>query len=264
MRTWAAIVLVALLGGCNLQRSMLYHPGGYSLEGVRAQAGQAGLRLWPAADAGYLGLLAEPAGEVRGTVVVFHGNAGTAGFRSYYAEALLPLGWRVILAEYPGYGGRPGELSEPSFARDAARVLARAEEDFGTPLVAWGESLGAAVIASALAADAPAPAGVVMLTPWDTLHNAARAAFPFLPVGLFLSDRYDSVGNLRDYPGPVAVVVAEADEVVPVRLGRALHAGLPEPNRLWVMPGVGHNDWNIRADNPMWREVMGWLEAEGR
>ena len=52
----------------------------------------------------------------RGTAIVFHGNAGHAGHRAYYARALTPLGLRVILAEYPGYGPRAGQPGEQALS----------------------------------------------------------------------------------------------------------------------------------------------------
>jgi len=51
----------------------------------------------------------------KGTVTVFHGNAGPAAGREFYLQALAPLNYRVILAEYPGYGGRTGTLIRASW-----------------------------------------------------------------------------------------------------------------------------------------------------
>jgi len=47
--------------------------------------------------------------------VIFHGNACSAKGRYYYIEALERLGYRVILAEYPGYGSRLKRPSEALF-----------------------------------------------------------------------------------------------------------------------------------------------------
>ena len=45
------------------------------------------LGAWPAPDE-LRGLVATPPGPARGTVVVFHGNAGHVGHRAYYAAVL--------------------------------------------------------------------------------------------------------------------------------------------------------------------------------
>jgi pimeloyl-ACP methyl ester carboxylesterase len=144
---------------------------------------------------------------------------------------------------------------------DGLKVAARARADFGSPLYLWGESLGCGV-AAALAVDEETNAkGVVMLTPWDTLLHAAKAHFPWLPVRALTRDRYDSVAHLSGYPGPVAVLMAERDEVIPPDLARNLYRGLPEPKRLWVFDGAGHNSWPTGPAEPFWAEVMTFLEG---
>ena len=80
--------------------------------------------------------------KARGTIIVFHGNAGSALDRSYYVHALGRLGYRVILAEYPGYGSRSGKPGENQFTADAVETVGRAAKQFGHPLFLLGESLG--------------------------------------------------------------------------------------------------------------------------
>ncbi|MCK4378618.1 MAG: alpha/beta hydrolase, partial [Deltaproteobacteria bacterium] len=121
------------------QRKMLYCPEGNipAAEDLRAH----GLQLWPAeGDSGYMGLLGGPdSGEpVLGTVIIFHGNAGTAWDRSYYLPPLKALGCRVLLAEYPGYGGRSGKPSEEKYVADARKIIAKIHAEFPGPLYLWG------------------------------------------------------------------------------------------------------------------------------
>jgi pimeloyl-ACP methyl ester carboxylesterase len=211
---------------------------------------------WPE-PGGFRGLLAEPDGRAAiGTAIVFHGNAGHAGHRSYYAEALNRLGLRVILAEYPGYGPRPGKPGEEALVDDAADTIAAASSRYGKPIVVVGESLGAAVAASASARDPERVAGLLLITPWDRLEHVAAHHYPWLPVRWLIRDRYDTVGNLRDSTLPVVIVLAEHDEIVPARLGRALHEALARPHELVVIPQASHNDWIARVDHGWWRNAL--------
>ena len=66
-------------------------------------------------------------------MIVFHGNAGHAGHRRFYADALKRLGLRVILAEYPGYGPRSGNPNEASLVDDASRTMSMAAPDTAAP-----------------------------------------------------------------------------------------------------------------------------------
>jgi len=247
----AAVLLGALT---MLQDHLLYFPARASV----AEMGRTGLSPWPAPD-DFRGLLAEPAGAVRGTAIVFHGNAGHAGQRAYYAEALLPLGLRVILAEYPGYGPRDGALGESSLVTDAAASIEAAHRQFGAPLIVIGESLGAGVAAAAVAQQSGRVAGVLLITPWDRLENVASFHYPWLPVRWLLRDRYDSATHLADFGAPVLVAVAERDSIVPARFGRALYDALPQPKRLVSIEAAGHNDWLLRVDSKWWQQALEFL-----
>ena len=243
------------------QNRMIYFPDNLPLADAIADARSRGLAPWPGED-DYRGLLREPEGTTRATVVLFHGNAGHAAHRDWYADAFARLGLRVILAEYPAYGPRAGELGEAALVADAAETLALARRRFAGPLLLVGESLGAGV-AAAVAQTADV-AALLLITPWDRIEQVARHHYPWLPVGAVLRDRYDSVANLSGYRGRVAVVIAEHDSIVPPRLGRALFESLPKPKRLWTIPAADHNDWMGRVDDAWWRAVAGWLlEGEG-
>jgi pimeloyl-ACP methyl ester carboxylesterase len=267
---YAVVCLAAYL----FQNRLLYHPVRLSAEQAAAHATTRGLAPWPAGAAspdggGVRAFLRESAtDETRGTVLVFHGNAGTALDRQFYAHALGRLGYRVLLAEYPGYGARPGETSESSFVADALETVRLAHAEFGPPLYLWGESLGAAVAAGAVAGLAARDAGdevagVAMITPWDTLPNLAQRIYWFLPARWLARDRYDNVANLRAWSGPVAVAYAAEDRVVSNRFARSLHASLPEPKRLWVFDRADHNDWPSAPGEPWWAEVAAFLEGGG-
>jgi len=193
--------------------------------------------------------------------VVWHGNAGHAGHRGYYATALSRLGIRVILAEYPGYGPRDGEVGEAPMVADAEATIEQAYRAFGPPLLVIGESLGAGVAAAAAARRRDEVAGLLLITPWDQLQNVATYHYPWLPVNWLLRDRYDSVTHLAGWRHPVVVVLAERDRIVPPHFGQALFDALPDPKRLLVVPSAGHNDWLERVDAAWWQQTVDFLLA---
>ena len=149
------LLFVLAFAGCDLQKNMLYYPDSYlpSQEALAAHD----MAFWPDGPGDYRGFVSTvKAGKrPKGTIVVFHGNAGTAADRTYYVSALAPLGYRVILAEYPGYGGRKGKLGEETFIRDSKETLRLASEKYGAPVFLLGESLGCGVAAS-VAKESPA------------------------------------------------------------------------------------------------------------
>ncbi len=241
-----------------LQDRLLYFPAQASV----AEMVSPGLAAWPP-EGEFRGLVAEPQGPARGTAIVFHGNAGHAGHRDYYAAALTRLGLRVILAEYPAYGPRAGALGEMSFVEDAQQSIALAHRLHGAPLLLVGESLGAAVAAAAGARQREHVAALMLITPWDTLEHVAAYHYPWLPVSWLLRDRYDSAAHLASFSRPVLVAVAERDQIVPARFGTALYEALPAgPKRLEVVRAAGHNDWLRYVGDAWWRSAVDFLLGE--
>ncbi|MFH1964520.1 MAG: alpha/beta fold hydrolase [Acidobacteriota bacterium] len=255
---YSLIVLAIFL----LQDRMLYPATTISPEYARDLSAREGFKPWPNDIPGHKGHLARSTAKTTlGTVIVFHGNAGTALDRAYYAWALNRLGYRVILAEYPGYGARSGSFGERSFVPDAVGVLDTAKSQFGSPIFLFGESLGAGV-ASGLVAERPgAIDGIALITPWDTLPNLAQRKFWFIPARFIVKSKFDNVANLAAYKGPKAVVLAVEDRIIPRKHALRLYETLGESKRLWQFEGVGHNTWPSSPDEPWWAELIGYLES---
>ena len=252
----AVACLTVFAGVAILQDRFIYFPEKAAIEDLAS----GGLRAWPTPEA-FRGLVAEPAGSARATVIVFHGNAGHAGHRSFYAAALTRLGLRVILAEYPGYGPRDGTPGEESLVADAQQTIALAQRLYGAPLLLIGESLGAGVVASAGSRERDKTAGLLLITPWDRLEHVAAYHYPWLPVKWLLRDRYDSMSHLASFGRPVLIVIAERDSIVPPRFGEALYNSLAAPRQLRVLKAAEHNDWIGRVDDAWWQEAIGFLLA---
>lgn len=220
------------------------------------------MTLWRITASDYRGLIA--AGDAPapcGTIVIFHGNGGTAFDREFYMGPLTNLGFRVILAEYPKYGGRPGRVGEKPFVADGLETVRLAHEQYGGPLYLLGESLGCGVAAAIAAKTAVPIAGIILITPWDTLAAVAKSLFPYLPVKVFLTDRYDSIRNLQSFQKKIAVVGAEYDEILPIKHAHNLYASLPAgKKRMWVIQGATHNDWPFHASDSLWREMTDFVK----
>jgi uncharacterized protein len=265
MKQTPKIILLFLItaifsGGCNMQNKFLYFPSS-EVPSERMLASE-NMKIWQATDGDYRGLTSTTdAPTPNGTIILFHGNGGTAFDRGFYLEPLMKLGFRVILAEYPKYGGRPGKVGEKTFVADGLETVRLAHEQYGEPLYLLGESLGCGV-AAAIAKQTSVPiAGIILITPWDTLAAVAKSLFPFLPVKLILTDKYDSVENLKSFKKKISVVGAERDEILPIKHAHNLYASLPEgKKRMWVIKGAGHNDWPFHADAALFKEITDFVK----
>lgn len=249
---------VLILALFIFQRNLLYVPSDYN----PSEADLAGqnLRHWPSYTE-YRGFISayEPH-EVKGTIVVFHGNAAAAYHRRFYIDALWQYGYRIILAEYPGYGGRKGMPSEKTLVRDALETLNRVHQDFGDqPLFLLGESLGSAVVSSVVSQTDIPLKGLILLVPWDSLTSLAQTHYWYFFLHWLVLDQYNSVDNLLRFEGNVAVMLAEKDEVIPVKHGKNLFESIQTNKKLWLFEGAGHETVPVSADLAWWKEVSDFV-----
>lgn len=239
------------------QRKLLYLPTKFQLPEQRGI--DLGLRYWPSFE-DYQGFTSQGGpDDPKGTVIVFHGNAGAAYQRGFYIEPLSAQNLRVILAEYPGYGGRAGKPSEDVLVNDALKTIRLAYQAYGAPLFLWGESLGCGVVSSAVRKTDIPIKGVVLFLAWDSLPDLAQTHYPYLPARWFVLDKYNNIENLRGFEGNIAVLLAGNDEVIPVQHGLALYDSITGEKNLWVFEGARHNYVPVGAELPWWVEVMAFL-----
>ena len=193
-----------------------------------------------------------------GHVLLCHGNAGNIGDRVPHAEILTAVGFDVLLFDPRGYGSSSGRPSEEGTYRDAraalAWLLSRPPVDPARVLY-LGESLGGAV-ALELALAHP-PAGLVMLSAFTSVRDMARRHYPAIPAAA-VPDAYPSLRRIGGLRAPLLVLHGEDDMIVPVEHRRALFDAAPDPKRLRIVRGVGHNDMVSAAGPLIAREIASW------
>ena len=224
-----------------MQRQILFQPdtarpdlaavGLPGLREMRLQVGGVPLLAWwlPPARGGRV-------------VLYFHGNGGNLGDRADRLRFLAKSGDGVLMPEYPGYGGNAGAPSEAALFATATAALdfldAAGVED--RSIAVYGESLGTGV-AAFLAAGRRFGA-VILESPFTSIVAIARQRYWFLPVGLLVRDRFDTLDRIGRLEAPLLVAVGERDDIVPPAMGRALLAAAPAPKQLWVAAEGGHED----------------------
>ncbi|WP_432745720.1 alpha/beta fold hydrolase [Methylobacter sp. G7] len=256
--TYLLLLLIVFL----FQRKMIYFPDTYSIEGQQQRADQANLKLWPSTD-NYRGLIAKtPNMTSKGTVIVFHGNAGSATDRTYYLDALENQGYRVILAEYPGYAARNGEPSEQALIADGIQTAQQALNDFGGPVFLWGESLGGGVACGIVQSGQVPVKGIVLVAPFNSMADIAQHHYWFFPAKWLIKDKFDNIKNLQDYSGNTAILLAEKDEIIPNKHSLMLFAALHHPKKLWSFKDASHNSLPLNQALLWWQEVMQFVSGQ--
>lgn len=239
----AAGFYVVLVGALYLgQRALLYHPDQTPLQPDRAGLPESALVETQTDDYLTLKHFFVPPGDPEApVVVVFHGNAGSAGDRVAKFTRLVAGGYGLFLAEYRGYGGNPGKPSESGLIADGASVLKWLQaEGFGEArLVLYGESLGTGV-ALALA-ERQSVRAIVLEAPFTSIGEAAQQHYPYVPAKWLVKDRFDNLDRIRGVDLPILIIHGERDRVMPSAHGERL-ANAASRASLRLFPEAGHND----------------------
>ena len=244
------------------QYKLLYVPHTYPLEEALSRAKENQFQLWPTQDANYLGLLSDiESAQCKGTVLFFHGNAGSAMSRTYYTATLNAMGYRVVLLEYPGYGAKAGPLGEPSLVAAGCLAVQKAHTQFNGPLYVMAESLGCGVACAVTRDTQSLIQGLLLIAPWDTLPNLAQQRYSAFPTRYLSKDKYNNIANIQSFDRPVGVVIADLDEVIPTVRAENLVSSLSHPPKVWRLMQVGHNNWFDAVTPAWWQEVMTFLTS---
>jgi len=253
----AAVCLLIFLQ----QDRLLFHPQSLGEADARAAA-QITPRSEPfeltAADGTHLrGWLVR--GARQGTwplVVYFGGNAEEISW-------LLPEFARVpayatLLMNYRGYGLSEGSPSEAALFSDALalydKVVQRPDID-ARRVVVMGRSLGTGV-----ASQRPV-AGVVLVSPYDSMVAVAHGIYPFLPVGMLLRHRFESDRRAPSIHAPLLALAAAQDTLIPAERSRRLVEKWGGASQFELLDGVDHN--TILMHPHFWPLVITFLTERG-
>ena len=247
--------LCLVVAGC--QSRMLYFPARFTEPAALTRAADSGIEPWRDAKGKLIGWKrAAPRAKAR--LLVFHGNAGSALDRTYYAEAFGGL-WEVCIVEYPGYGSRPGSPGKSAFIYAGRNAVENLIETDKRPIFLLGESVGSGAAAAVASIMPDEISGAVMVIPFARMEEVAKAKFPWLPVSLLLRDKFDNIAALANFKGPVVFVIAEDDEVVGAAQGHKLHDAYAGPKKLIVLPEATHNNFPTEPGARWFHEVNDFL-----
>lgn len=255
-----AVVLLVLTLAYVFQRRLIYLPSTDQVpRAATVLSGARDVRL-TTLDGLTLGAWFVPAAgrDLGYTVLVANGNGGDRSIRADLAAALRDRGLSVLLFDYRGYGGNPGDPSAAGLALDVRAARAYLVDDLRISqqrLIYYGESLGGGVVTE-LALEHP-PAGLLLRSPFTELADTAAEHYPFLPVRLLLKDRFPVVEHVRRIRVPTTVVYGAADSIVPPAQSRAVAAAAAGPVTTVEVPGADHNDPVLLAGSRLVGAVVG-------
>ncbi len=237
-RTFITVILIAAVAYLAIcvylylnQRAFIYFPPRgvlYTSEKpVEIRSGEITLRGW---------VVNEGSDEA---VIYFGGNgerpeANIPDFKHIFDNQT------VYLINYRGYGESDGSPTEEGLYADALAIYDHVSQSHSKVSVI-GRSLGSGVgtyLASQRGVDR-----LVLIEPFDSMVNVARAAYPFFPVKFMLKDRYDSASRAGGITAETLIIMAGRDEIIPGRSTESLISEFDQDIlEVVVIEDATHND----------------------
>ena len=197
-------------------------------------------------------------GKLQPAVLYFAGNAEDQnGFFLWSPNELSA--YTVAGVDYRGYGASAGKPSETLVKADALAVYDALLKKLGPNgrIVVMGRSLGSGVAAHVAANRGVA--GVILVTPYDSLAAVGQAGHPYAPVRLLMKHPFDVAPDAARVTAPALFLVAGADTLIPPIHAQRLADVWPGPKAFETIVGATHN--NI-LDNPMyWKLIREFLKG---
>lgn len=184
-----------------------------------------------------------PQANSKGTILYFHGNAGSLLSWGYVgAELANRTGYDVWIMDYPGYGKSagpflPNEKSFLSMGHDFIQKIR--QEKPAEKIFLFGRSIGSGV-AGALAASEKVQ-GLLLETPYTTLKQLVAGMLPWVPGFLINYDFSNLVLKNSNFKEKILIVHGTADEIIPFAHAQRLSSEL-ENSKLITIVGGHHND----------------------
>ena len=154
------------------------------------------------------------------------------------------LGFAVLAVDYRGFGKSSDVAPTEAYAYEDAEAaweyLAKLAP--GKQRYIVGHSLGGA-IAAELARRRPDAAGLVLEATFTSVRDMIdQSPWGFLPVGLILTQEFDTLSKMRDLKMPVLITHGTRDSIVPFQMGERLYDAAQGPKRFIRVEGAGHHN----------------------
>ncbi len=170
----------------------------------------------------------------------FGGNAEDVVYFNREAQALQIR--QAIAFNHPGYGRSEGHPSQKSFYQNALDVYDFALKEYKLKpdeIIIMGRSLGSSA-AAYLAANRE-NAGLVLITPFDSIESIAAQRFKYFPIKRILKHSFYTINSIKQAKSRILILAAENDEMTGRVHLENLIVAAGRKTKVVSYPDVGHN-----------------------
>jgi pimeloyl-ACP methyl ester carboxylesterase len=246
----------AVLAGLYIRQRDLIYPGAGGHRGLVASEVGFDEVMLTTDDGLHLRALYRAPKTGMPTLLMFHGNGHAVAGSAAAMRPLIADGYGMLLSEYRGFGGNPGQPGEQGLYRDARAAWGwlRAKGVPPARIVLVGYSLGSGVAAQ-LALEHP-PRALVLIAGYTGIAHVTRQHYPWIPAELLLTERFRTIDKLPRIACPILLLHGRDDDTIPFDNSVAL-AKVRSDARLELVVGTGHG---IIYRAATMRRIDAWLK----
>ncbi|PCJ58789.1 MAG: hypothetical protein COA79_12015 [Planctomycetota bacterium] len=172
--------------------------------------------------------------------ICFNGNGDEATQVAYFWHQTLK--GAIVTFNYRGYGKSTGKSSQEKLFNDALLIFdtIKAKYPQYKKIYIIGRSLGTG-IACHLASKRDC-AGLLLISPYDSILNISRQNYPIFPVKLCLRHPFDSQLLADKIEEPTFFIAAKNDSLIPISNSLNLYNQWQSKKEIHYVPNAGHNN----------------------
>jgi uncharacterized protein len=191
--------------------------------------------------------LVKPAAAADAPVMLYlHGARWSVTGSAYRIARMQELGFTVVAVDYRGFGKTSQDTPHEKMAyEDAAAAWQWLAATYpNAPRYIFGHSLGGA-IAIDLASKVSDEQGTIVEGTFTSIPDvAASMRWGWLPIGPFITQRFESFKKVSAIGSPLLVVHGSNDSLISPALGRQLFDAAALPKRWVLVDGGSHHNTN--------------------
>ena len=227
--TFIIIYLVIVVGTYFFQRNLLYHPKENNYSGDKLTVPIEKVIIKTKDNIELIGWYHKKNNNNYKTILYLHGNAGSLENRIHKINHFKDININFLLVAWRGFNGNNGSPTEKGLYEDARSAIKwlKSKGIQESNIIIYGESLGTAVATEV--AQNKNFAGVILESPFTSMVDAGKNAYPYLPVRLLLKDKYESDKKIKNVNIPILIMHGKVDNIVPFYMGKKMYELANQP-----------------------------------
>ncbi len=175
----------------------------------------------------------------RKALIYFYGNADSLQSYPQFLKKFADHGYMVLAINYRGYGGSEGKPSEKGLYNDGRAAINFVSEYIKSEnIIVVGRSMGTGVTVQ-MATEFNLNA-IVLISPYTSITDIAERLYPYLPIRLISTNRFDSLKKISNIAEPVLFIHGDLDNFIPLSNAQTLFDATKSRKALNIYKGGNH------------------------